>query len=161
MYKLTKRPVLYRPPDVQKGGYLMSAEQNKILIRRFFDEGLSAGNMALLDEILDANFTLHDAPPGLPPGRAGFKLLIGMFRSAFPDYKDTIDDLITEGDKIVVRWTFRGTHKGAFQDIPPTNKLVTTNGISIFYVSAGKITDDWTTIDMLGLLQQLGALDGK
>ena len=136
----------------------MSIEQNKALVRRFFEEGLSTGNMAVLEAMLDANFTLHGAPPMLPPGREGFKLLIGMFRSAFPDYKDTVEDLFAEGDKVVVRWTFRGTHTGEFQGVPPTQKQVTTTGISIFRVVGGKITDDWTTVDRLGLLQQIGAI---
>jgi steroid delta-isomerase-like uncharacterized protein len=136
----------------------MSIEQNKTLVRRFFEEGLSTGNMAVLETMLDANFTLHGAPPMLPPGREGFKLFIGMFRTAFPDYKDTVEDLFAEGDKVVARWTFRGTHAGEFQGIPPTQKQVTTTGISIFRVVGGKITDDWTTVDMLGLLQQIGAM---
>lgn len=136
----------------------MSSEQNKTIVRRFFDEGLSAGNMAFIEQMLDTGFTLHNAPPGLPPGPAGFKLLIGMIRSAFPDYKDTIEEVIAEGDKVVVRWTFRGTHKGDFQGIAPTHKQVTTTGISIFRIAADKITDDWTNIDMLGMLQQLGAI---
>lgn len=136
----------------------MSSEQNKTIVRRFFDEGLSAGNMVFIEQMLDAGFTFHSAPPGLPPGPAGFKLFVGMIRSAFPDYKDTIEEVIAEGDKVVVRWTFRGTHEGDFQGIAPTHKQVTTTGISIFRVAAGKITDDWTNIDMLGMLQQLGAI---
>jgi steroid delta-isomerase-like uncharacterized protein len=136
----------------------MSTPENKAIIRRFFEEGLSTGDMALLDEIVAQDFTLHGAPPGLPSGREDFKLLVGMFRSAFPDYRDSIEDLVAEGDKVVVRWTFRGTHTGDFQGIPATGKHVKTTGISIFRVHDGKIKDDWTIIDMVGLLQQLGAV---
>jgi steroid delta-isomerase-like uncharacterized protein len=113
--------------------------------------------MAIFDELLAPNFILHNAPPNLPPGPDGFKVLIGMFRSAFPDYKDTLEDIIAADDKVVVRWTFRGTHQGEFLGVPATNKLATTHGTSIFRISAGKIKDDWTNIDLLGLLQQLGA----
>jgi steroid delta-isomerase-like uncharacterized protein len=136
----------------------MSTPENKAIIRRLFEEGLSTGDMALLDEIVAQDFTLHGAPPGLPSGREGLKLLVGMFRSAFPDYRDSIEDLVAEGDKVVVRWTFRGTHTGDFQGIPATGKHVKTTGISIFRVDDGKIKDDWTIIDMVGLLQQLGVV---
>ena len=131
------------------------SEQNETLVRRLFEEGLNTGNLALISEMLASDFTLHNAPPNLPPGAEGFKALIGAFRSAFPDYKDTIEDMIIEGDKVIVRWTFRGTHQGEFLGVPATNKLATTNGISILRITAGKIKDDWTNIDMLGLLQQL------
>ena len=71
----------------------MSTE-NKAAVRRFFEEGLIA-----LDELLDPAFVLHDAPPGLPPGIEGCKVIDVMFRTAFPDYKHTIHDLIADGDK--------------------------------------------------------------
>jgi steroid delta-isomerase-like uncharacterized protein len=133
------------------------SEQNEALVRRFFEEGLNTGNLAVIAEMLASDFTLHNAPPNLPPGSEGLKALIGAFRAGFPDYKDTIEDVIVEGDKVVVRWTFRGTHQGEFLGVPATNKLATTHGTSIFRISAGKIKDDWTNIDLLGLLQQLGA----
>jgi steroid delta-isomerase-like uncharacterized protein len=113
--------------------------------------------MQMIESMLDPNFALHGAPPGLPPGREGFKILIGVFRSAFPDYRDTVERIIAEGDQVVVHWTLRGTHQGEFQGVAPTGKQVTTSGISIFRVANDKITDDWTVIDMAGLLGQLQA----
>jgi steroid delta-isomerase-like uncharacterized protein len=133
------------------------SEQNEALMRRFFEEGLNTGNLARISEMLASDFTLHNAPPNLPPGAEGLKALLGVFRSGFPDYKDTIEDVVLEGDKVVVRWTFRGTHQGEFFGVPATNKLAITHGISIFRITDGKIKDDWTEIDMLGLLQQLSA----
>ena len=73
-------------------------------------------------------------------------------------YRDTVDDLVAEGDKVVVRWTFRGTHPGEFQGVPPTGKQVTIIGISIFRIVGNKVVEDWTIIDLLGLLQQLGVI---
>jgi steroid delta-isomerase-like uncharacterized protein len=119
---------------------------------------LSKTNNAVFDELLDPTINLHGAPPGLPAGMEGFKLLAGMFRTAFPDYKDTVEDLIAEGDKVVARWSFRGTHQGDFQGVPPTGKEAAITGISVFRLINGKITDDWTIFDLLGLMQQLGAI---
>jgi steroid delta-isomerase-like uncharacterized protein len=81
-----------------------------------------------------------------------------MFRTAFPDYKHTINDLIAEGDKVVARWTFHGTHEGDFQGLPPTGKKVTIPCISVFRLVDGKIMDDWTISDTYSLMHQLGAL---
>jgi steroid delta-isomerase-like uncharacterized protein len=77
-----------------------------------------------------------------------------MFRRAFPDYRDTVHDIVAEGDKVVVRWTLNGTHEGDFLGTQATGKRVTTSGISIFRLADGKITDDWTVIDMAGLMRQ-------
>jgi len=136
----------------------MSTEQNKAVVRRFFEEGLSKTNNAVFDELLDPAFSLHGAPPGLPPGPAGLKLLVGMFRTAFPDYRDTLEEVMAEGDKVVARWTFRGTQQGDFQGVRPTGKEVVMTGISIFRLAGNKITDDWTVFDLLGLMQQLGVV---
>ena len=130
----------------------MSTE-NKNTVRRFFEEGLIA-----FDELLDPAFILHDAPSGLPPGIEGCKVIDVTFRTAFPDYKHTIHDLIAEGDKVVARWTFHGTNEGDFQGLPPTGKKVTIPGISVFRLVDGKIMDDWTISDTFGLMQQLGAI---
>ena len=130
----------------------MSTE-NKNIVRRFFEEGLIA-----FDELLDPAFILHDAPPGLPPGIEGCKVIDMTFRTAFPDYKHTIHDLIAEGDKVVARWTFHGTHEGDFQGLPPTGKKVTIPGVSVFRLVDGKIMDDWTVSDTYSLMQQLGAI---
>ena len=130
----------------------MSTE-NKAAVRRFFEEGLIA-----LDELLDPAFVLHDAPPGLPPGIEGCKVIDVMFRTAFPDYKHTIHDLIADGDKVVARWTFHGTHQGDFQGLPPTGKKVTLPGISVFRLENGKIMDDWTISDTYSMMQQLGVI---
>jgi steroid delta-isomerase-like uncharacterized protein len=136
----------------------MSVEHNKSVVRRFFDEGLSPGNMSVLEQLLAGDFKLNGAPPGLSPDAEGFKILIGMFRSAFPDYRDSVDDLIAEGDHVAVRWTLRGTHTGEFQGIPPTGKTVTVAGTSLFRVAGSQIGEDWTVIDLAGLLGQLGVL---
>jgi steroid delta-isomerase-like uncharacterized protein len=136
------------------------ADVNRRLIRRFFEEGLSRGDMTVVDELVAAALQLHGAPADLPPGRDGLKALLGVFRAAFPDYRDTLDDMVADGDRVATRWTFGGTHRGPFQGIAPTNKPVTIRGMSIFRVSDGQIVEDWTEMDVLGLLQQIGPSAG-
>jgi steroid delta-isomerase-like uncharacterized protein len=101
----------------------------------------------------------HDpAVPGLPPGPAGLKPIIAGFRAAFPDLQVTVEDQIAEGDKVVTRYTMRGTHQGAFMGLPPTGKHVTVSGIQIERVVQGQIVEHWRKSDDLGMMQQLGAV---
>src|SRR5262245_57505289 len=108
----------------------MSAEENKAVMRRIF-ELFNTGNLALVDEVIAADVIDHQAPPGIAPGRAGFKQLIAAFRAAFPDLQMTIDDILADGDKVVTRSTMRGTHQGEFMGIPPTGKPFTMGAIDI------------------------------
>jgi steroid delta-isomerase-like uncharacterized protein len=78
--------------------------------------------------------------------------------AAFPDIERSIEDLVAEGDKVVARWTARGTHTGDFQGLPPSGKVATSSGITIFRIADGRIVEEWSESDMLGLLQQLGAI---
>jgi predicted ester cyclase len=94
----------------------------------------------------------------MPPNREGEKRLLRMHRAAFADAEATIDDQIAEGDKVVTRWTFRSTHKGKFMGIAPTGKRVTITGINIHRIEGGKIVELWRQKDVLGLMQQLGAV---
>jgi steroid delta-isomerase-like uncharacterized protein len=86
------------------------------------------------------------------------KLLMAVFTSAFPDLQLTTEDLVAEGEKVAIRNTWRGTHQGAFQGVPPTGKYVTFTGTDLFRVEGGKIAEQWADLDALGLLQQLGAI---
>ncbi len=81
-----------------------------------------------------------------------------MYRNAFPDMQFTIEDVIAEGDEVVVRWTFRGTHQGELMGTPPINNQVTVTGMSIERVSGDKIVETWDNYDALGLMQQLGVI---
>lgn len=94
----------------------------------------------------------------MPAGREGFKQFVLMYRSAFPDMHITIEDQIAEGDKVVSRWTARGTHQGELMGIPPTGKQATVTGINIERFANGKFVEEWSNFDALGLLQQLGVV---
>jgi steroid delta-isomerase-like uncharacterized protein len=135
----------------------MTTEQNKALDRRIF-EAVSNKNLDALDELMAPDMVDHELPPGLPAGRDGTKAFLGMFISAFPDIKVTIEDQIAEGDKVVTRWTATGTHTGELMGIPATGKQVTMKGIDITRFSGGKNVEDWGQFDQMGLMQQLGVI---
>ena len=137
----------------------MSKEENKALMRRYYDV-LNNGNTAMAYELLSPNIdhVAHGAPPGTPPGPEGAIQALGAFRTGFPDLRVTIEDIVAEGDKVACRVTFRGTHKGEFQGIAPTNKQVTVTAISINRIDGDKIVERSVLLDRNSLMQQLGAV---
>ncbi len=136
----------------------MSLEENKAIERRFFEEVVNKGNLAVLDELLAPDFVDHSASPGIAPDREGYKQFFAMTHSAFPDFHSTLEDMFAEGDKVVQRFTARGTHQGEWMGIAPTGKQMTIPGIAIHRITGGKIVEDWVSMDMLGALQQLGVV---
>jgi predicted ester cyclase len=84
--------------------------------------------------------------------------MVGMLASAFSDNEVTVDDQIAEGDKVVTRWSSKGTHSGEFFGIPATGKRVAGKGIGISRIVDGKIVEEWGESDMLGMMQQLGVI---
>ena len=136
----------------------MSAEENKAIVRRFVDEVQSGGNIEILDELCSPDFINHSAPPGMPPGCEGVKLVTAMFRQAFPDSYFTIEDMIAEGDKVVTRKTFHGTHEGEFMGNPPTRQRVSISLIDIVRIAGGRVVEHWSIGDDLGMMQQLGVI---
>jgi predicted ester cyclase len=136
----------------------MSIEENKAVANRLIEEVVNKGNLDAIDDLVDANYLWHGAPPGLVPGIEGLKKFFPTLHAGLPDWHDIIEDMIAEGDKVVVRITARGTHKGEFMGIAPTGKQVTITGILIYRIVAGKIVEEWFEHDMLGLMQQLGVI---
>ena len=121
----------------------MSVEENKALVHSLF-KAWNTGNMDLIDELLVPDYVDNDTLPGQPQGLEGYKQIGAYLRSVFPDMKMTIDDLIAEEDKVVVRSTFSGTHKGEFMGIAPTNKKVTLTAINIYRIADGKLVEEWS-----------------
>ncbi len=131
----------------------MSVEEHRALVRRFFDEIVNMGNLAVADEI----FT-----PTFPDGLERVKATASMWRTAFPDLEVTIEDLIVQGAKVVARVTIRGAHRGELKSQPlgsiaPTGRQATWTGIDIFRIAGGRIVERWNERDLVGLLQQLAA----
>ncbi len=136
----------------------MSVEENKAIELRIFEEVVNKGELAVIDELFAANFFQHDAPPGTTADREGTKQFFAMVHSAFPDFHSTLEDIFAEGDKVVQRFTARGTHKGEWMGIAPTGKQMTSPGIAIHRITGGKIVEGWTSMDMLGVMVQLGVV---
>jgi steroid delta-isomerase-like uncharacterized protein len=133
-------------------------EQNKEIVRRSAEEPWT-GNIGVLDELLAPDYVAYDpSQPEPTRGIAGAKEFVQQYISAFPDARVTIDQQIAEGDYVTSRWTGRGTHKGDLMGIAPTNKQVTVTGITISRIANGKIAEEWSNWDTLGMLQQIGAV---
>lgn len=132
----------------------MSAE-NKAICRRILKEYFEEGNDAVADELYPPhhiNYTMNIRGP------KEWKQFMVPFRIALPDLSFSLEGQLAEGDKVMNRWTARGTHKGKFMGIPATGEKVTVIGFSIARIADGKIVEEWSHIDMFGLLQQLGVI---
>ena len=136
----------------------MSTEENKAIARRWFEESGNRHNVAIVDELFTPDYVNHalGAAPG--GGREAEKHLIEGMLTAFPDMRFTIEDMVAEGDKVVVRYTIQGTHQGAFMGLPATGKAFTTTAIVILRFENGKIAEEWFQGDDLGMMQQLGVI---
>jgi predicted ester cyclase len=128
---------------------------NKELVRRLYKEIYVDWNMVLVDELVSPQFISHDWPKGSPTGPEGFRNFYSAIRSALPDARYEVDDLIAEGDKVVVRWRLLGTHKGAFGGIAPTGRSIALKGIAIYRVEGGKLIERWVVTDLHGLLEEI------
>ena len=133
-------------------------ERNKAVIRRFVEEVQNEKNEAAYDELNDPEFVNLSSPPGVPSDREGGKLYLWGFLNAFPDSHVTIDDMIAEGDRVVTKKTFTGTHTGDFAGIPATGKTVTLQYVDIMRVREGRIVEHWLSMDQLSFMRQLGVI---
>ncbi len=133
----------------------MSTEENKEIVRRHVD-AVNKKNPAVWDEIMSSDYVLRN--PQIPPGRDGYKAVMAMFWNAFPDVQVTIEDLIGAGDKLVIRYTERGTHQGELLGIAPAGKRYTKTGIAIYRIDDGQMVEGWFEEDWLGWMQQVGAI---
>jgi steroid delta-isomerase-like uncharacterized protein len=139
----------------------MSTEENKALVRRSIEEGWNEGNLAVFDEIVAPDFINHDPAEPAVRTREDYKQWIAENRREFPDFHVTIEDMIAEGDKVVLRCTFYGTHTGDIttpMSIPATGKQVAVSSITIDRFAGGKAVEIWQLTDMLGFYQQIGVI---
>jgi len=135
------------------------SEENKRIARRSFEELFSEGQLDVVYEVFAPDYVGHD--PTMPKEIRGpdeFKQFVRMYRTAFPDLKLTVEEQIAEGDRVVTRFTARGTHRGELMGIPPTGNKVAITGISIDRMVNGKSVESWTNYDALSMLQQLGVM---
>ena len=132
------------------------SEANEAMMRRFYDEVVNKGNLAEIDERIAQDLIEHNPPPGVLSGPEGMKQSVAMFRAAFPDIHVTIHDVLAEGDKVVVRATASGTHRGELMGIPATGRRIAVDEIHIVRCVDGKVVEHWGVEDSLGMMQQLG-----
>lgn len=132
----------------------MADGDNKQVVRRYYEEVLNEGKIEVLDEVAVEDYAEHDPLPGQATGRQGLKERVSMLRALSPRF--TIEDLIAEDEKVVVRWSQQGRHSGDFLGIPPTNKDINIAGIDIHAMRDGRMAEHWHVVDQLALMQQLG-----
>jgi len=134
-------------------------ERNKNLIRQVAEEIFNKGNYAHIDEIVSSDLVIHSLNPNKEiHGPDGARNYLISLRTAFPDIKFIIKDQFAEGDKVVTHFIAEGTHLGSFEGIPPTGKSFKVSAIDIDYIKNGKVSECWSNLDELSLLQQLGIL---
>jgi steroid delta-isomerase-like uncharacterized protein len=140
----------------------MSAEESKALVERYFQTIWNEGRFDAEPEFVDPDIVVHAPPiPGIPDGIAGPLMIVKTFRGAVPDLHLENDDLLGEGDRVVQRWTARGSHTGdALFGAPADGKLLTMTGINEFRLDSGRIVERWGVMDATGLMQQLGLAPG-
>ena len=131
--------------------------ENKALLRRFYKEVYVDWNMAVADEVVSPQFTSHDWPERGPTGPKAFRDYYAALRSAVPDARYEVDDLIAEQDRVVVRWRLLGTHQGDFGGIAASGRPITLEGIAIYRVEGGKLMERWVVSDLHGVREQIGA----
>lgn len=135
---------------------------NNSIARRLYEEIWNKKRLEVLNELVSPSHALHGPNiSGSSIGPEAYKRQVALFFAGFPDLHWTIEDTVTEKDKVVVVWNFTGTHKGEFMGVPPTNRKVSTDGITIHELANGKIMDSYVNWDIWGLMQQLGVVPAQ
>lgn len=132
---------------------------NKEVVRRHYEDGVNRGDLDVATECFAPEYVNH--LPGEPEPQRGieaWKTMFQTFRAGFPDMATTLEDMISEGEKVVVRHRWTGTHDGVYQGVPATGTRVTFTGNDIYRVVEGRIVEEWSEFDELGILRQIGAL---
>jgi steroid delta-isomerase-like uncharacterized protein len=134
----------------------MSVE-NEALVRRFFEDLCNGRQQDVADEIVAGDYVSHG--PQAPPaeGPEGVKARVAVYQESLDGHWD-VQEVFSAGDRVVARWTGSGTHEGELMGVPPTGRPIAVEAISVFRIADGKIAEEWTVWDALGLLQQVGAV---
>jgi steroid delta-isomerase-like uncharacterized protein len=132
------------------------SEQNKALVRRFYEEVFNGRNVDAIDDICARDFVDHNAMPGQEPGTQGLKQMFGLYLRAFPDMQATVEEIVAERDLVVTRFTVEATHKGELFGAPPTGKRMRSHGIDMLRIRNDKVAEAWHQGDDVVVLMQLG-----
>jgi steroid delta-isomerase-like uncharacterized protein len=136
----------------------MSGQDNKTVVRRYYEEVFNQRRLGLTDQLAVEDYVEHDPFPGQGNGRADLKARVQAILGAFAPLQFRLEDLVAEGDRVVARWSQTATHAGGFMGIPPTGRQFTITGIDIHQLRDGRLAEHWHVVDLYGLLQQLGAI---
>ena len=134
------------------------SDANKAVVRRFVEEYQTGHDVAVAEELMADDFIDHSPFGPMSPDRDGVLALFGMLFAAFPDLRAEIHQQYADGDDVITRKTFRGTHRGDFLGIPPSGTEVAFDVIDIVRVRDGKMVEHWNVVDAMGLMTQLGAI---
>jgi steroid delta-isomerase-like uncharacterized protein len=134
------------------------SDEHKTAARNFIEKGLNQKDISALETYFSPHLTDHALPPGLPPGLEGRKIFASALLAAFPDLQVEVEELVAEGEKVVTRYSVRGTHKGDLMGVPATGKEISITGIAIDRFENGQSVEHWEIIDQLGMMQQLGVV---
>lgn len=136
----------------------MSTEMHRALVRRHIEEAFNKHNLAVLDETLADDYVDHTNPPGWPSGREGHRQILALYHAAFSAFRYDIEHEVAEGNMVVVRGTYTGTHSGEFFGIAPTQVPITTTGMHLWRIANNRIVEHWCNNDDLGVMRQLGVI---
>jgi steroid delta-isomerase-like uncharacterized protein len=136
----------------------MAHQDDEALVRRYYDEVFNARRPELVDELAVEDYVEHDPFPGQGDGRSDLKARVELILGGMNPLRFHIEDVIAEGDRVVVRWVQQGTQSGPFMGIPPTGRQYTIAGIDVHRLRDGLMAEHWHVVDLFGLLQQLGAI---
>jgi steroid delta-isomerase-like uncharacterized protein len=137
------------------------SEKNKALVRRYVEEIWNQGKLSSIDELVGENYSHFSSQLPRAQGAEALKEMVSGLRAAFPDGRFSIEEEVGEGDTVVNRWTFQGTHRGEWLGIAATGRQVKVNGTATSQIKGGKLVDHWADWDALGMMQQLGAIEKK
>lgn len=135
----------------------MSAEDNKAVVRRYYEDVLNGGDTNALGQLAVADYVEHNPLPGEPKGLQGLRYRVETIRTAFRP-RFTVEDVIAEGDKVAVRWSQQATHVGDFMGIPATGKSFSITGMDVYVVKNAQLAEHWDVVDLMPFLQAIGAI---
>jgi steroid delta-isomerase-like uncharacterized protein len=134
--------------------------ENKNLVRRIFEQGMNTQDGHVFDELLADDYVNHDMPAPAP-GPEGFRQVMEMFWTGFPDARVELSDVVAEGDRVATRGVFTGTHQGEFMGIPASGASIRIDYMDFWRIEAGKARENWVRLDMAAMMQQLGAVPAQ
>jgi steroid delta-isomerase-like uncharacterized protein len=134
------------------------SEQYKTAVQNLIEKGFNQKDVDAFEAYFSPSLQDHALPPNMPQGFEGRKLFYSAMLAAFPDMQVQAEDVFAEGNKLVLRWSARGTHQGDMMGIPPTGKQISVSGIAIDRFENGQSVEHWEIFDQVGLMQQLGVI---